>query len=167
MSKLTFDFSTTEIGLGKEWSADFGVRLLNTKTKSEGYDQSIERIENNPNDPTELILSYAEAFRVTEKNSSRYWLPSFNFKLDLCKEHLVKLGISRTISRPSLNRLAPAVGEYTTRVGASSAVAGNPHLKPYDATNFDLGWSWIFDDADFLALTFFLQTDRSFYSAVG
>lgn len=146
----------------RAWSSDMGLRFARTQTESKGFNQTIVAIDYSPTDPTDLILTYDEPQAIKDENSYSHWLPHFNFKLDLSETQLLKLGLSKTISRPSLNRLAPAMGQYVARTGASSAVAGNPELKPYASTNIDFGWSWFFDNTGLFSITYFHKEIHNF-----
>ncbi|WP_158968619.1 TonB-dependent receptor [Paraglaciecola sp. L3A3] len=144
------------------WSAQMGVRLSATIIKSKGYDQGIQDLTYSDTDPTSLRITYAQSIPVSKSNNYVNWLPNINFKLELNDQQYINIGVSKTISRPSLDKLAPSIGEYVARTGASTAIRGNPQLQPYESINFDINWSWFFDDKGLIDLTFYYKSVDNF-----
>jgi iron complex outermembrane recepter protein len=104
-------------------------------------------------------------------------LPSFNIKLELNDEMLVRFAASKAMARPDIgnmrnfvdiNRTAPSTTNYSdplwikdssgTITGANIKYTGsaqNPFLKPIEATQFDLAYEWYFADVGSFTLTAF------------
>tara|TARA_R110002167_G_scaffold70596_1_gene199286 strand:+ start:5574 stop:8591 length:3018 start_codon:yes stop_codon:yes gene_type:complete len=144
------------------WSGQMGVRLSATRIDANGYDQGIQDLTFSTTDPTALLITYAESSPVFDSNSYINWLPNINFKLDLNNDKYLSFGMSKTISRPTLSKLAPTLGEYAARAGASTAIRGNPQLKPYESINLDMGWSWFFDETGLVDLTLYYKSVDNF-----
>ncbi|MCF6217075.1 MAG: TonB-dependent receptor, partial [Emcibacter sp.] len=97
-----------------------------------------------------------------------HWLPSFNAKLHMSDEVLLRFGISKGISRPDLNlfRTNGTLGDNTGNLrqggtldtGALWTVnTGNRLLKPVESWNFDISAEWYFDKVGSLTASAFLK----------
>lgn len=95
-----------------------------------------------------------------------HWLPSFNAKLNVTDDFLVRLGISKGISRPDLNAFSTSgtLGDNTRNLRQSGTLdtgplytvsTGNRLLKPVESINFDLSGEWYFDEVGSLTVSAF------------
>ncbi|MCA8901260.1 MAG: TonB-dependent receptor [Hyphomonas sp.] len=117
----------------------------------------------------------AEAL-VTAENQYENWLPSFNLKIGLNDEMIVRFAYSKGISRADLGLMrnfftitpatdddprtpeadAPPTGYSPGWYGFQSS-GGNPWLEPVEADNYDLSWEWYFDDVGSLTVSAFYK----------
>ncbi len=75
----------------------------------------------------------------------------------------LRFDASRTLTRPALNLLNPVVGIGNgQRVGALSGSGGNPNLKPYLASNFDVAAEWYYQRNSYIAVDLFLKNVSNF-----
>lgn len=85
-----------------------------------------------------------------------HWLPSFNAKLNMSEEFLLRAAVSKGISRPDLSffRTNGALGDNTGNLrqggtletGALYRVeTGNRLIRPIESWNFDISAEWYFD----------------------
>lgn len=82
------------------------------------------------------------------------WLPSANLTISATKALSVRLGASRTLSRPDLNELSPSPSlEYV----GGYRVAGNPDLKRATIENYDLRVEGYPGVSEVLAVGFFYK----------
>jgi iron complex outermembrane receptor protein len=146
------------------WSGNIGLRHADTHVISRGNEQAILAIEAEQNDPTNLKLTLDNARPVAVSHRYNNNLPAANFKLNLTKEQLLQLGLSKTITRPTFHRLTPAMGNFNGRLGASQASAGNPYLAPYESKNLDFSWSWYYGKSHFLGANAFVKYIDQFVS---
>ncbi|GAC16461.1 hypothetical protein GLIP_3850 [Aliiglaciecola lipolytica E3] len=144
------------------WFAQMGVRWAATQIESRGFDQPIQDLLYSDVDPTALQIIYAQSNPVYASNKYANWLPNLSFKLELTDNQYLNLGLSKTISRPSLNKLAPAIGDFVARTGSSTANRGNPQLKPFESINLDMSWSWFFDENGLLDVTIYYKDIDNF-----
>jgi iron complex outermembrane receptor protein len=130
---------------GDNFSGNFGVRYTSTESTSNGYDSS--------------------ASPLAIDNDYNFLLPSVNVKYDLTDDVVLRASASKTISRGSPFSLAPA---YNLTPETGRGDMGNPWLKPVQATAFDFGAEWYFDDASLLSATVFRKdiTDFHFQNTV-
>ncbi|PTT78168.1 TonB-dependent receptor [Pelomonas sp. HMWF004] len=136
----------TEI-LGLTLDGNLGVRYARTDVTSTGV--QVDRIC----DPGALTSCAARVISnkvVSIDNSYNDVLPSFNAVLQLIPNKLiVRSGWAKVMSRPALNLLAPNVTCTTGSGdparggdGTDDCTAGNPDLKPYRATKYDLSFEF-------------------------
>ncbi|WP_075186611.1 TonB-dependent receptor [Teredinibacter haidensis] len=137
----------------KSWSGNFGIRAVETNQVSSGWGEEILSIEPNPDDPTISIVTKDVAKPMTVSNDYVNVLPSFNFKLDLLNDVDVRFAASQTITRPELGRVGVDAG-INTRPGAFSISGGNPYLKPYKSTNFDLAVNYYMNDSAYFGVAY-------------
>ena len=137
-------------GMEGRLSGNVGVRYVRTEQESTGYGADL-------ND-----LSYALGGSVTTANSvtavsasSTYseFLPSLNLRYDFNEELVGRLGVARTITRPTLSQLSPASSSINLNVGTIDQ--GNPGLEPFFANQVDLSLSWYFGESGLLSAAYF------------
>lgn len=107
--------------------------------------------------------------RTVERNYDEF-LPSVNLKLDIPGDHVFRVAISRTLTRPGVDQLnervvlqtiqGPAIsdgqgGTINPFAGFVGNATGNANLDPQTAWNFDAAWEWYFAPAGSLTLTAF------------
>ena len=132
---------------GRPSFGNFGLRWVETWTDVDGSILGVDADGSLRVRPAE----YAGSHRV--------WLPSANMAVELDENRLLRLAVSRTITRPSLADLRSATVPASTLVRAIydrgqaeidnpapgtifTGVGGNPELRPYLSTNYDLSWEW-------------------------
>ncbi|TQU71067.1 TonB-dependent receptor, partial [Xanthomonas perforans] len=105
-----------------QWRGNVGVRLLDTTDKSEYWQSQ----DNN--------VTFS---RVAETHEYRKALPSFNVAYDLADDAVLRFSAAKVMARP---RYADLAGSFTVNSGNGNLTAsgGNPDLKPYESTNYDL-----------------------------
>lgn len=132
--------------------------------------------------PEAALYSESAAVPQTVQQSYEYWLPSFNAKLDLNPDMLIRFAYSKGLARPDVqdlrasqeyvvttNRISyPTVDEDDPLFGIDRGARditlgdvrvsrGNPYLKPTTAHNFDLSYEWYFDRASYLSVAGFYK----------
>jgi len=144
------------------WFIDFGFRFADTRVNASGVERSINAIDYFVSDPTNLSLTLSDGEKLTENNHYSHFLTSLNIKLDITAEQVLRFAVYETISRPSLSRLFPNLGQYSARVGSSTAWAGDTSLQPFEALNYDLAWSWYFNRDSYFTTSFFIKNIDNF-----
>lgn len=149
---------------GMPFTLNAGVRNETTNLTATGQGRLPTLIVTSTADPTLLsVPTYTNIQGVTNKSSYSYLLPSFDAKLELTKNLILRVDASRTLTRPTLNLLNPVLNVGSgQRVGALSASGGNPNLKPYLADNFDIGAEWYYQRNSYLSVGFFLKNVSNF-----
>jgi iron complex outermembrane recepter protein len=166
---VRLDWGTELFGMPLD--GNIGVRYAKTDVSSTGV--QVDRIC----DPLVLTSCTVRVISnkvVTLDNSYNDVLPSLNAALQLVPNKLiVRGGWAKVMSRPALNLLAPNV-TCTTGVGdpgrggdgTDDCTAGNPDLKPYRATKYDLSLEYYPNRDTKLSLALF-RTDIDTYVRAG
>ncbi len=124
-------------------SINAGARVVRTEQTSKG-------LENGPDGTFTPI--------IVENNYTEV-LPSVSVRYELRDDIVLRFTANRSITRPTLSKLAPARSlEPTQQLGS----AGNPLLDPFIANQFDIGAEWYFGEESLLAVTFFYKDMESF-----
>ncbi|OLH99261.1 TonB-dependent receptor [Xanthomonas oryzae pv. oryzae] len=129
-----------------QWRGNVGVRLLDTTDKSE-YWQSADN-----------GASYS---RVAETHDYRKALPSFNVAYDVTDDAVLRFSVAKVMARPRYGDLA---GSFTVNSGNGNLTAsgGNPDLRPYESTNYDLAAEWYFAPSSMLSGEVFYRDISSY-----
>ncbi|WP_066718802.1 TonB-dependent receptor [Sphingomonas pituitosa] len=149
---------------GMPFTLNAGVRNETTNLTATGQGRLPTLIVTSTADPTLLsVPTYTDIQGVTSKSSYSFLLPSFDAKLELTNNLILRVDASRTLTRPTLNLLNPVLNVGSgQRVGALTASGGNPNLKPYLADNFDIGAEWYYQRNSYLSVGFFLKNVSNF-----
>ena len=126
-------------GFDDRLAGNVGLRVINTDTTSsafvvaEGAQQQFLF--------SQIFDNYDE---VTV--SDDYWdfLPSLNLRYNLTENSVLRFGAARTLSRANLTDLAP--GLFIRSLVDRTAVAGDPGLEPFRATQIDLSYERYLED---------------------
>lgn len=159
------DFATGVLGLST--TGNFGLRVARTRTDVAGSLLGVSTAGQLEVSPVRYDGAHAVA------------LPSANLAIALGDHWRLRLAASRSITRPSLADLRSATVPASSLVGILyqrgqaeidnpspgtlfSGVGGNPALKPYKATNYDLSLEREFDDFGGVSLAVFHKTIDDF-----
>ncbi|WP_394172499.1 TonB-dependent receptor [Thalassotalea litorea] len=88
------------------------------------------------------------------------WLPSFNLALDLSDQLILRMSAARVMSRAGYSQLTPSYSNINPT--SYTAARGNPDIKPFRATQTDIGLEWYFNDESLLSLAYFTKDIKSF-----
>lgn len=147
-----------EEDLGAFVQADFEVSLGDMPLRG---DVGVRYVET-----TTTATGLVDGSAVTVERSYEDTLPSLNLALETTEDLLVRVGVAKVMSRPSLGNLSPG-GSLDSFSGPPFRYnAGNPGLDPYRATNFDFSVEWYFQDEGLLAFSAFYKDVDSFFVSV-
>ncbi|WP_026016803.1 TonB-dependent receptor [Catenovulum agarivorans] len=136
---------------------NFGVQVIDTTQESSGFLAEIG--------PDKLV----DASPLHAKESYTDVLPSLSLNFELADDHLVRVGLAKTQTRPRIDDMRVsqrssfafnlAQVRETSNVENSpwSASSGNPFLKPIESNQFDLAYDWYFAEDGFLSVAFFYK----------
>lgn len=163
---IDFDF---EGQLGDmPWSLNAGVRYSKTDANLSGITRELVDLQPIPNDPSDLNEIYADGDNGTSVSSSNTYtniLPTVNLKFELTEEMVVRFAYSETLTRPTMSSLNPAVGITVSRPNNNQATGGNPDLKPYLSTNWDISYEWYYGDTSSLSAAVFSKEVQDFITS--
>jgi TonB-dependent receptor len=146
------DYTVTETvgafyGMGKmklgRWTLLGGARVEATRTTGKGNQMNFSPAGNFLGfTPARGAQSYVEA------------LPSFHLRYDPSASWIYRGSITRSLSRPNYADVAPF---RTISFVDHRSRAGNPHLQPYQATNFDFSVDHYSDRRGLFSLSLFYK----------
>lgn len=138
-------------------SATAGVRYVHTELTSSGQTQSLVDLTPIAGDSTLYNSTLTASAPVSKSSTYDDFLPSLNVKLDLRDDMIARFAASKTVTRPNLTDLAPQLTLTATRPGNLAASGGNPDLKPYKSTNFDVSYEWYYQKSGFFTVGAFYK----------
>jgi iron complex outermembrane recepter protein len=128
-----------EADIGVPVSGNFGVRVVDVETSSQGYANGL---------PIALSKGYTKV------------LPSATVNFHVADDQVIRLGASIAMARPPLDELRTGYSLTTTPPYTGSG--GNPFLNPYMAKQIDLGYEWYFHDESLFAAAIYYKNLDSF-----
>lgn len=104
-------------------------------------------------------------------DGAKYWmvLPSTNFSIRFPSDFVIRAAVSRQMQRPRLDQMRATL-EFGINTGVNpiryEGSSGNPRLKPYSATAFDLNFEKYFGSKGYVALQlFYKDIDRYIFDS--
>ncbi|GLR69557.1 TonB-dependent receptor [Agaribacter marinus] len=135
---------------------NFGLQVVSADQMSSGFSVT--------SDAQGLVI----AAPVEGDDSYTDVLPSLNLSLEVAEGQFVRLGASKTISRPRMDDMRPnnqatfafndqQISTTDPQRSAWSGSGGNPILKPYEANQFDLAYEYYYADDGYVAGSYFFK----------
>jgi TonB-dependent receptor len=124
----------------KRTRMDVGVRIVATEETSDGFQGA--------------NFDVATLTPVSISNHYTNFLPAANLRYELADNLVLRTTYSRSVTRPPLSYLNPAV---TIQSGPRTGSRGNPKLQPFAADQADLGVEWYFREQGLIGLTAFVK----------
>jgi TonB-dependent receptor len=158
---LKANFETEIAGMPFYFNA--GLRDEHTRVRVSAIGRNPTDLTVDPGDPTLITPVFpADLQTVVGKSKYTYLLPSFDIKLEVMPNLILRADASRTLTRPQLGALKPTVNFGSLRRGALPGSGGNPDLKPYLSDNFDLAAEWYYAPNSYFAVDGFLKKLSNF-----
>ncbi|MET0893682.1 MAG: TonB-dependent receptor [Pseudoxanthomonas sp.] len=138
---------------GTRWSGNVGLRYVRTEqrtTSNTGVNPNLPLADQ----PEGTIngSAFGPYLPTVQEKSYNELLPSANFKYDVNDDLVLRLGASKTLTRPDYSALAGSVSlSDLTHTGSG----GNPNLDPLISTNFDAALEWYFAPRALLSASVF------------
>lgn len=145
---------------GDNWSGNIGARFVSTRVISRGFQQPIVSITVNPGDDN-LNFNFGPAQPVAIPNSYTDLLPSANIKYELTPNMFLRGAVSKTVTRPTLTSLGVDNG-YGGRITNATSGGGNPSLRPFRSTNYDLSYEYYLNDVSYVSVAGFYKQFSDF-----
>ena len=132
-------------------SGNLGVRYVETDQEARGYD---------------TLNGVRDDIQDVSTGSSSNVLPSLNVKWDVSDDLVVRASAAKVMARVDYKDLGTASNAFPLpngQIGQGSD--GNPNLKPYAATQYDLGVEWYFAEASLVGATLFQKDIDTFVTS--
>ena len=143
----------TEVN-GMALTGNVGVRLVQTDNESTAF-ETLDDIEGADSHTKKRNATWTP---FTVSNSDTMALPSLNLNLALKDNMALRLGLSKTLSRPQYQNLAPIsnIRLADEDGGFQKVNVGNPDLKPMTSENLDITFEWYTEyDGAFILSAFY------------
>jgi TonB-dependent receptor len=148
------------LGIGADFSVRCAIRELPTGQLSlptgicaEGR-AAYEQLQQFANGSTQLNVA---------KSSYSYWLPSFNLKLGIGEDLVVRFAASKVLSRADNGLIRNFLNVGLDSSGAVLAESGNPGIRPATAWQFDVSAEWYFARVGSLTFNAFYKDVNDFF----
>jgi TonB-dependent receptor len=146
---------------GIEFLSKYGVRFENTKIMVTGFESDLLALT--ILDQTELGQLNSPGRPISQSASYNNWLPSISIKAEWKNNIIARLGLSRSLTRPTMSQLSPSLLVNTTRQGGDlRASSGSPNLQPYESTNLDLAFEWYYQPSSYISVSYFNKIVKNF-----
>lgn len=146
---------------GRPFDMVAGVRAETTDVSVNGTDEPITFLS--ILDQTELLANRGPAVTVQENSSYDALLPNLAIRYEPLDNFVIRFAASQTLTRPTLDALAPAFNVTTTRQGGDfTAISGNSALRPFKSDNLDLSFEYYFGDTNYVSLGIFRKDVSNF-----
>lgn len=92
-----------------------------------------------------------------------YWLPNFDFRIDLTDSLVGRVSASKTLTRPGYGDIQGGLTINTpVRLDGGTGSRGNPALLPFESQNLDLSLEYYYGDASYVAAGYFRKDVDNF-----
>ncbi len=153
---------------GDNWNADFGLRLVRTRTQAQSATSNIlVTYQVDPTVPTSaFIVQYSDPQAVSDSGHYTQALPSANISWQFARNWQLRAGAAKTMARPGVDQLAPTRSDGAAGGIDVITVSGDPRLKPYSARQLDASLEWYYQPRSALTLAVFSKRIRNFVTQV-
>jgi iron complex outermembrane receptor protein len=138
------------------FSGNIGLRVVQTTETSSGYSPDLSLIRFNQQGAQTIVP------QVTAVSIDRTYtnvLPSLNLSYDTGSDIILRFAAAKTLTRPDLSQIAP---NTVVNANVQSITKGNPQLKPYSASQYDLSAEWYFEKGGLLSVALFYKDVKDF-----
>lgn len=129
--------------IGKQLDATLGLRIENTRLKTNGVNYVMDENEEESLTPTGEY-----------KNNYTNLLPSLLLKYKLNDDGNIRASVTKTLSRPKYSAL---VANKSFNLADQEATIGDPNIKPTTAWNIDLSTDYYFKSVGMVSLGVFYK----------
>ena len=133
-----------------------GLRFAHTDLTSDGTTRIlIDLVSDERAGILAPVYASNELQPISIDNSYSNFLPSLNIAYQPASDVVVRLAMSKTLTRPLLESLAPQISYRSLFEVARFATASNPDLKPFTSFHIDASFEWYFAKGSGLAVSYF------------
>ncbi len=100
-----------------------------------------------------------QAFLVTTYPKNEFWLPMVQARYKVTDWFDIRYSYTQTLARPDYHQLSP---HFTIGYSRNSVVAGNPNLKPAQAYNHDVNFTFHTNELGLFSIGGFYKTIKNF-----
>ena len=145
---------------GDEWFANVGVRWIQTDVTSKYSYNNIESITivnpDSPNPSWDVV--YSDSADQEAKGQYNKLLPAINAGYFITEELILRAAFAQSLSRPTLDQLAPLTSDNAQSGVFTMTISGNPDIEPVFSDQADLSLEWYFEPGSVLAGAIFWKS---------
>lgn len=155
------------------WSGNAGLRAVRTTLSIGNYITNGDDYIGNGGSWNGVLINQGRRTQVDEHTS---YLPALNFALEVTDNQQLRFAWNKTEARQALSDLGRGLQVFYSANGNpprdpslpqsaqlfENAVSGNPNLKPYRSSNYNLSYAWYFTPHSIAYLGAFLMDVSSF-----
>ncbi|MET0518784.1 MAG: TonB-dependent receptor, partial [Burkholderiaceae bacterium] len=135
---------------GQGWSGNVGLRVVHTKQSSGSFRPSL------PSETPDVASAFGNFTATTADRSYTDLLPSASVRIDVTKDVVGRLALSRTLTRADYTALSAftslnTTGMFLDNTAVGGGTAGNADLKPIRSNNVDANIEWYFAPRAFVS----------------
>ena len=145
------------------WFIDIhvGLRAEYTDVQVSGVDEQLSALV--ILDQTELGQEFGASVNINESTNYTNLLPSLSLKASWLDNWVLRVAYNHSITRPTLEQMAPGVTYTTTRQGGDlRARIGNSQLLPFEAINTDFAIEHYYQESSYVSAGYFRKTVDNF-----
>lgn len=138
-----------------------GARVINTENDLGSFAPPIDPVTGESDLTAPLVP-------VSDKTKDTDVLPNIMARAYLREDLVLRLGASKSITKPEFLDLNPAVSLFLAGQtgGSNTGTGGNPALEPVESINYDAALEWYFGPAALLAASAFHRDVTGFVNGV-
>ena len=146
------------------YAVNLGVRFAYTDLTSKGFGNVVSDVVSvvRASDGNNQTFTLNDPERQVQTNSYFDVLPALNVSVDITERFIARLGVSRSLSRPTLTDLSTFFSVSSTNVGGEGIVRSNPGLEPIRSTNVDLSFELYSDYGSYIGIAGFYKNITNF-----
>lgn len=111
----------------------------------------------------ELALNFDGKTYTQGKGDYDFFLPNFDFSIDLSDDVKARASLSRTLARPGYGDIQGGLSLASpVRITGGTGSRGNPALEPYVSDNLDLSLEWYYGNGSYVAAGYFRKEVSNF-----
>jgi len=127
------------------WLLNVGARYVKTDMDAGSDSRALVDLLTVAGDPTIFNGVYADNGQYVPLSAHHTYydfLPDFNLTVHPTDTVVLRAAASQTLTRPNLTDLRPITSYDTLRPADLELSGGNPDLRPYKSTNYDISAEW-------------------------
>ncbi|MBU3005917.1 TonB-dependent receptor [Paraglaciecola arctica] len=152
---------------GENWYANVGARWIDTEVSaSYSYNSilSIEIVDPNSSNPS-WDVEYSDSSDQAAKGSYSKLLPAINAGYYIKENLLLRVAAAQSLSRPTLDQLAPLTTDNAQSGLFTMDISGNPAIEPVFSDQIDLALEWYFAENSLIGASIFRKDLEGFITS--
>ncbi|MEL6188028.1 MAG: TonB-dependent receptor, partial [Myxococcota bacterium] len=146
------------------YALNFGVRVAYTNLTSTGFGNQVGDFTRvvRASDGNNQTFTLSDPIEQNRTNDYFDILPALNLAVDVTDNLIVRLGGSRSLSRPTLTDLSTFFTVASTNVGGEGIIRSNPELEAIRSWNADLSVEWYGRNGSYVGVAGFYKNITDF-----